>query len=206
MFSCSVWPNLHNSMDCSRPGFPVHHQLLELAQTHVHWVSDAIQPSHPSPPAFNLSQHQGLFQWITSSHQVAKVLELQHQYYSGLISFMIDWFDVLEVEGTLKSLLQHHSSKASILWCSAFFIVQLSHACMTTGKTIALTRRIFVGKVKSLLFNMLSWLIITFLSRSKHLLISWLQSSSAVILEALKILGAWPVGCRILLERGHDLD
>ena len=103
--------------------------------------------------------------------------------YSGLIYFRIDWFDLLAVQGTFKSLLQHHSSKASILRCSAFFIVQLSHPYMTTGKTIALTRRTFVGKVKSLLFNMLSRLVITFLSRSKHLLISWLQSSPAVILE-----------------------
>ena len=94
--------------------------------------------------------------------------------YSGLISFRMDWLDLLAVQGTLKSLLQHHSSKTSILLCSAFFIVQLSHPYMTTGKTIALTRRTFVGKVMSLLFNMLSRLIITFLPRSKHLLISWL--------------------------------
>ena len=103
--------------------------------------------------------------------------------YSGLISFRMDWLDLLAVQGTLKSLLQHHSSKASILWCSAFFIVQLSHSYMTTGKTIVLTTRTFVGKVMSLLFNMLSRLVITFLPRSKHLLISWLQSPSAVILE-----------------------
>ena len=102
--------------------------------------------------------------------------------YSGLISFRIDWFH-LAVQGTLKSLLQHHSSKASILWCSVFFIVQLSHPYMTTGKTIALTRWTFVDKVMFLLFNMLSRLVITFLPRSKHLLISWLQSPSAVILE-----------------------
>ena len=107
--------------------------------------------------------------------------------YSGLISFRMDWFDLFAVQGTLKSLLQHHSSKASILWCSDFFIVQLPHPYMTTGKTIALTRLIFVGKVMSLLFNMLSRLVITFLPRSKHLLISWLQSPSAVILEPQKI-------------------
>ena len=101
----------------------------------------------------------------------------------GLISFRMDWLDLLAVRGTLKSLLQHHSSKALILWCSAFFIVQLSHPYMTTGKTIALTRWTFVDKVMSLLFNMLSRLVITFLPRSKHLLISWLQSPSAVILE-----------------------
>ena len=105
----------------------------------------------------------------------------------GLISFRMDWLDLLAVQGTLKSLLQHHSSKASILWCSAFFTVQLSHPSMTTGKTIALTRRTFVGTVMSLLFNMLSRLVITFLPRSNHLLISWLQSPSAVILEPPKI-------------------
>ena len=120
----------------------------------VHWVGNAIQPpcplSSPSPSAFSLSPHQGLFQWVSSSHQVAKVLELQLQLspsyeYSGLISFKIDWFDLLAAEGTLKSLLQHHSSKVSILWCSAFFIVQLSHPYMTTGN-IALTIQIFVVK------------------------------------------------------------
>ena len=110
--------------------------------------------------------------------------------YSGLISFRIDWFDLLAVQGTLKSLLQHHSSKASILWCSAFFIVHLSPPYMTTGKTIALTRWTFVGKVMSLLFNMLSRLVITFLPRSKCLLISWLQSPSALILEPPKIKSA----------------
>ena len=165
-------------MDCSMPGFPVHHQLLELAQTHVHWVGDTIQPAHrrssPSSPAFNFSHHQGLFQWVSSLHQVAKGLELQHQsfqwiFYSGLISFRIDWFDLLAVQGTLKSFLQHHSSKASILWCSAFSMVQLSHPYMTTGKTIALTIWTFVSKVMSLLFNMLSRLAVAFLSRSKCL-------------------------------------
>ena len=106
-------------------------------------------------------------------------LQFQHQSfydYSGLISFRIDWFDLLAVQGTLKSLLQHHNSKASILWHSAFFMVQLSLPCMTTGKTIALIRWTFVGKVMSLLFNMLSRFVLAFLSRSKHLLISWLQS------------------------------
>ena len=138
---------LCNRMDCNMTGFPGHHQLPELAQTHVYQVGDAIQPSHPlsspSPPTLNLSQHQGLFQWVSSSHQVAKVLEFQLQRqssneYSGLISFRMDWLDLLAVQGTLKSLLQHHSSKASILWHSAFFIVQLSHWYMTTGKTISL--------------------------------------------------------------------
>ena len=150
------------------PGLSVHHQLLEFTQTHAHQVGDAIQPSNPqsSPPTFNLSQHQGLFKSVSSSHQVAKVLEfhLQHQSsneYLGLVSFRIDWLDLLAVQGTLKSLLQHHSSKASILPRSAFFIVQLSHPYITTGKT-----RTFVGKVLSLLFNMLSRLVITFLPRN----------------------------------------
>ena len=105
----------------------------------------------------------------------------------GLISFRMDWFNLLAVQGTLKSLLQHHSSKASVLWRSAFFMVQLSHPYMTTGKTIALTRWTFVGKVMSLLFNMLSMFVVAFLPRSKHLVISWLQSPSAVILEPKKI-------------------
>ena len=110
--------------------------------------------------------------------------------HSGLISFRMDWVDLLAVQGTLKSLLQQHSSKASILWCSAFFVVQLSHLYMTTGKTITLTVWTFVGEVMSLLFNMLSRFVIAFLPRSKHLLISWLQSPSAVILESKKIKSA----------------
>ena len=115
--------------------------------------------------------------------------QLQYQYpeYSGLISFRMDWMGLLAAQGTLKSLLQEHSSKASILWHLAFFIVQLSHPYMTTGKTTALTRQTFVGKIMSLLFNMLSRLVITFLPRSKRLLISWLRSPSAVILEPPKI-------------------
>ena len=183
-------------MDCSMPGFPVHHQPLEPTQTHVHWVGDAIQTSHPlsspSPSAVSLSHHQGLFQWVSSSYQVAKVLNFSFSFsssyeHSGMISFRMDWLDLLAVQGTLKSLLQHHSSKASVLQCSAFFIVPLSHPYMTTGKTISLTRQTFVGKVISLPFNMLSRLVITFLPRSKHLSISWLQSPSAVILESKKI-------------------
>ena len=118
--------------------------------------------------------------------------QLQHHSneYSGLISFRMAWLDLLAVQGSLKSLLEHHSSKASILQCSAFFIVHLSHPYMTTGKTIALTRQTFLDKVMSLLFNMLSRLVITFLPRSKHFLISWLQSPSAVILEPRKIKSA----------------
>ena len=127
-------PTLCSPMDRSMPGLPVHHQFPEFTHTHVHWVSDAIQPSHPlsspSPPAFNLSQHQGLFQWVSSSHQVAKVLEFQlrHQSFQWIFRtdfLRMDWLDLLEVQGTLKSLLQHHISKASIPWHSAFFIVQL---------------------------------------------------------------------------------
>ena len=119
---------LCNPIDCSTPGFPDLHHLLEFAQTHVHWVRDAIQPSYPlsppSLPSLNLSQHQDLFQWVGSSHQVAKVLELQQQSFSeypGLISFRIDWFDLLAVQWTLKGLLQHHSLKTSILWCPTFY-------------------------------------------------------------------------------------
>ena len=151
---CSVAQScltLCNPMDCSTPGFPVLHYLPEFAQTDVHWVGDAIQPSHPlsapSPPAFNLSQYRDLFQWVSSLHQVVKVLDLQLQHqsfqYSGMISFRIDWFDCL---------LQHHSSKASILWCSAFFMVQLSHPYLITRNTIAFTIWTFVGKVMFLLF------------------------------------------------------
>ena len=183
-------------LNCSKPGFPVLHYLLEFAQTHVHGISDTIQPPHlllpPSPLALNLSQLQGLFQWVCSSHQVAKVLSFSFSIspsykYSGLISFRIDWFDLLAVQGTLKSLLQYHSSKASVFQCSAFFMVQLSHPYMTTGKTISLARLTFLSKVISLLFNMLSSLVITFLPRNKCLLISWLQSPSAVILEPKNI-------------------
>ena len=149
-------------MDCSTPGFPIHHQLPELAQTHVHWVGDAIQPSHllssPSPPALNLSQHQGLSNESALCIRWPKCWSFSFNIspsneYSGLISFRMDWLDLLEVQETLNSLLQLHSSKASIIQCSAFFIVQLSQPYMTTGKTIALTRRTFVDKVMSLLFN-----------------------------------------------------
>ena len=185
---------LCDPMNRSTPGLPVHHKLLEFTQTQAQWVSDAIQPSHslssPSPPAPNPSQHQGLFQRVNSSHKVAKwsfsfSISPSNEH-PGLISFRMDWLDLLAVQGTLESLLQHHSSKASIFRHSAFFTVQLSHPYMTTGKTIALTRRTFVGKVMSLLFNMLSKLVITFLPRSKRLLISWLLSPSTVILEPKK--------------------
>ena len=162
-------PTLCDPMDYSMPGFPVFHYLLEFAQTHGHWVSDAIQPYHPlsSPsPAFNLSHHQDLSQWVSSLHQVAKVLEFQLQYLSFqwiLISFRMVWFDLLEVQGTLNSLLQHHSSKASILQHSAFFMVQVSFLYMTARKAIALTLQTFVSKVMSLLFHKLSTFVIAML-------------------------------------------
>ena len=183
-------------MDCSSTGLPVYHQLPEFPQTHVHWISDAIQPSHPlsspSPPAFKFPSIRAFqtSQFFTSCGQSIDwsftfSISSSNEY-SGLISFRMDWLDLLAVQWTLKSL-QHHSSKASILRCSAFLIVQLLHPYMTAGKTIALTRWTFVDKIMSLLFNMLSRLVITFLSRSKHLLISWLQSPSAVILEPQNI-------------------
>ena len=163
----------------------------------VHRVSDAIQPSHPlsspSPLAPNPSQHQSFSSESALRKRWPKCWSfsfsiIPSKEHPGLISFRMDWLDLLAVQGTLRSLFQHHSSKASILWPSAFFTVQLSHPYMTTGKTIALTRQIFVGNVISLLLNMLSRLVITFLPRSKRLLISWLQSPSAVILEPTFIL------------------
>ena len=161
LFSRSVMSSSWNPMDWSTPVLPVLHLLPEFAQTHVHRGSNAIQPSHPllspSPPAFNLSQHQGLFQWLGCSHsggQRSFSLISPFNEYSLLISFKIDWFDLAD-KGTLKSLLKHHSSKASIYGHSVFFIIQLSHAYMTTGKTLALTIWTFVGKVISLLFTVL---------------------------------------------------
>ena len=182
-------------MDCSMPGLLVPHQLLKLTQTHVHWVSDAIQPSHPlsfpSPPAFNLPSIRVFLnesalpiRWPNYWKFSFKISPSNE--HPGLISFRMDWLDLLTVQGTLKSLLQHHSSKPSILWHLSFFIVLLSHPYMTTGKTIALSRQTFVGKEMSLLFNMMSRLVTTFLPRSKRLLIPWL-SPSAVILEPKKI-------------------
>ena len=190
---CSVTqlcPTLCDPMDFSTAGFPVLHHLPELTQTYVHWVSDAIQPSHPLsslllllsvfPSMRVFSSESALhIRWPkcwSFSFSISPSNE-----YSGLISFRIDWFDLLAVPGILKSLLQHCSSKASILWCSAFFMVQLSHPYMTTGKTIVLTRWTFVGKIMSLLFNTLFRFVKAFLPRSRYLLISWLQSPSAVI-------------------------
>ena len=189
-------PTLFDPMNRSTPGLPVHHQLLESTQTHIHRVGDAIQPSHPYGPLLFLPS---IFPSITVFSNESALCIRWPKYWSfsfnispsnehpGLISFRMDWLDLLAVQETLKSLLEHHSSKASILLLSAFFTVQLSRPYMTTGKTIALTRWTFVDKVMSLLFNMLSRLVIIFLPRSKRLLISWLQSKSAVILEPQKI-------------------
>ena len=182
-------------MDCSMPGFPVHHQLLELSQTQVHRVGDAIKPSHPlsslCPCAFNLSirvfSNQSVLHIRWPKYWSFNFSISPFNEYSVLISFRMDWLDLLAVQRTLRSLLQHHSSKVSILWCSALSIVQLSHPYMPPGKTKTLTRQTFVGKVMSLLFNMLSRLAIAFLPRNKHLLISWLQPPSAVILEPKKM-------------------
>ena len=163
-------PTLCDPMNCSTPGLSVHHQLPEFTQTHVHRVGDAIQPSHPllspSPPALNPSQHQSSLRMRWPKYWSFSFCISPSREYPGLISFRMDWLDLLMVQGTLKSLLQHHSSKASILQCSAFFTVQLSYPYIITGKTIALTRWTFVGKVMSLLLNMLSRLVITFLPRS----------------------------------------
>ena len=180
-------PTLCDPVDCSMPGLPVHHQLPELTQTHVNRVSDATQPCHPlsfpPPPAFNLSQHQGLLNESVLCIRWPKYWSFSFSIspsneYSELIFFRIDWLDLLAVQGTLMSLLQHHNSKASILHHSAFFIIQLSHPYMTTEKTIPLTRQTFVGRVMSLLFNMLSKLVVTSLPRSKHLLMQCCQHCS----------------------------
>ena len=166
-------------MDCSTPGFLNLHYLLEFAQTHIHWVSDAIQPSHllltPSPPVLNFPKDLGLSNkldfpiWWPNywSFSISPSNE-----YSELTYFRTDWFDLLVVQGTLKSLLQNHNLKAPVLWCSAFFTIQLSHPYMTTGKTMALATWTFVGKAMSLLFNMVSRFVIAFLPRNRHLLIS----------------------------------
>ena len=193
-FSCLVLSDSLQPHESQHARPPCPYQLPELTQTHVHWV-DAIQPSHPlsSPfPPAPIPPSISLFQWVNTSHEVAKVLEFSYSIIPskeipGLISVRMDWVDLLAVQGTLRSLLQYHSSKASILQHSAFFTVQLSHPYMTTGKTIALTRWTFVDKVMSLLFNMLSRVVIAFLLRSKCLLISWMQSLSIVILEPRKI-------------------
>ena len=166
--SCAT---LCDPMNHSTPGLPAHHQLLEFTQTRIHQVSDAIQPSHPLspllllppiPPSIKVFSNESTLCMRWAKYWSFSFSIIPSKEIRGLI-FRMDWLDLLAVQGTLKSLLQHHSSKASILPCSAFFIVQFSHPYMTTGKTIALTRRAFVGKVMSLLLNMLSKLVITFL-------------------------------------------
>ena len=174
-------------MDCSMLGFHVLHCLLEFAKTHVHWVNDAVQPSHPVAPFLllpaifsnELALHIRCPKYWSSSVSPSNE-------YSGMISFRIDWFDPLSAQWNLKSHLQHNS-KASILHRSAFLMVQLSHPYMTIGKTVALTIQTFVRKVMSLLFNTPSSFVTDFLPRGKCLLISWLQSPSTVILEPNKI-------------------
>ena len=156
---------LYNPMNCSIPGLPVHHQSPEFTKTHVHQVSDAIQPSHllcrplflllPIPPSIRVFSKESTLRMRWPKYWSFSFSIIPSKEHPGLISFRIYWLDLLAVQGTLKNLLQHHSSKASILWHSAFITVQFLHPCMTTGKTIALTRRTFVGKVMSLLFNML---------------------------------------------------
>ena len=177
-------------MDYSSQSLPVDHQLPEFTQTHVHRIGNAIKPSHPLCPLLLPASVSPSIR-VFSNESVLCIRWPEYWSFSfninpsnehpGLIPFRMDWLDLLAVQGTLKSLLQHHSSKASTHPCSAFFIVQPSHPHMTIGKTIALTRWTFVDKVISLLLNMLSRLVIAFLPRSKHLLISWLQSPSAVI-------------------------
>ena len=175
-------------MDCNTPGFPVHHQLPELTQTHLHWVGWYHLPSNhlilccpllllPSIfPSIKVFSNESVLSIRWPKYWSFSFSISPSNQYSGLISFRIDCFDLLAIQRTFKSLLQHHNSKLLILQHSAFFMVQLSHSFLTSRNTIALTIWTFVGKVLSLLSNMLSRLVITFLPRSKHLLISWLQS------------------------------
>jgi len=177
------------------PGLPVHHQLPSLLK--LISIESVMPSSHlilccpllllpPIPASIRVFSTESTLRMRWPKYWSFSFSISPSNEHPGLISLRMDWLDVLAVQGTLKSLLQHHRSKASILWCSAFFTVQLSHPYMTTGKTIALPRRTFVGKVMSLLFNMLSRLVITFLPRSERLLISWLQSPFAVISGAQK--------------------
>ena len=185
----------YDPRNCRTPGFSVLHNLLELSQIHVHWVGDAIQPSllcHPLLllpsifPSISIFSNKSALRIRWPKYWSFSFSISPSNEYSWLISFRSDWFDLLAAQSTLKSLLQHHNWKASSLWCSAFFMVQLSNPYMITGKTIPLTIQAFVGKVMSLLFNMLSRFAIAFLPRSKHFLISWLQPLSSVILEPKK--------------------
>ena len=178
-------------MDCSVPGLPVHHRLLEFTQTHVHcqWchptISSSVTPFSSCLQSFPANESALHIRWPKYWSFIFNISPSSE--YSGLISSRIDCFNLLSIQGTLKSLPQHQSSKALILQHPAFFMVQLSHPYMTTGKILALTWQTFVGKVMSLPFNRLSRVVIVFLPRSKHLLISWAQSLSAVILEPKKI-------------------
>ena len=182
-------------MNHSTPGLPVHHQPPEFTQTHVHRVGDAIHHLilcrpllllSPVPPSIKGFSNESALRMRWPKYWSCSFRISPSNEHPGLITFRMYWLDLLALQGTHKGLLQQHSSEAAILQHSAFFTVQLSHPYMTTGKSIALTRRTFVGKVISLLFNILSWLVITFLPRSKRLLISWLQSPSAVTLETPK--------------------
>ena len=183
-------------MDCSTPGLPVYHQFQSLVK--LMSIESVVPSNHlilchpllllpPSIlPSIRVFSNESVLPIRWPKYWSVSFSNSPSNEYSGLISFRMDWFDILSVQGTLKSLFQYHSSKGSILQCSAFFMVQLSHPYMTTGKTIALNRWTFVGKVMSLLFHMLSRLVIGFLSRSKCLLISRLQSPSTVIVESKK--------------------
>ena len=198
-FCCSVTQSCRtfcNPVDCSMPSFPVLYHLHEPAQIHVHWL---MMPSNhlilccpllllPSIfPSIRVFFSESVLPIVWPKYWSFSFSISPSNEYSGLISFKIDWFDLLAVQGTLKSLLQHNISKTLIFQCSAFFTVQLSHPYMATRKTIVLTRWTFISKVMSLLFNMLSSSVIVFLPRSKCLLVSWLQSPSSVILEPKKI-------------------
>ena len=189
-------PTLCNPMDCSTPDFPVHNHnwsLLKLMSIMSVTPSNKLILCHPllfQPsilPSIRVFSNESVLHIRWPKYWSFSFSISPSNEYSGRISFRIYWFDILAVQRTLKSLLQHHSSKSSILWPTAFFMVQRSHPYMTTGKTIALTRQTFVGQVMSLLFNMLSRFLIAFLPRSNHPLISWLESPSAVILEPKKI-------------------
>ena len=185
--SNSLWPHglQHARPSCPSPTPGVYSNFCPLRWWCHPTISSSVVPISSHPQSFPASGSFQMIQLFTSGGQSVKSFSFTispSNEYSGLIPFRMDWLDLLSVQGTLKNLLQNHSSKASILWRSAFFIVWFSHPSMTTGKTIALTIRTFVSKVMSLLFNMLSRLVITFLPRSKHLLTSWLQSPSAVIL------------------------
>ena len=192
---------LCDPMDCSTPGLSVRHHHPSFAQMHIHSISDSIQPSHSLTPSFpsalNLSQDQGFFQWVGSSYQMTKTLALQlqhqHQSFQWIFRVATDWFHLLAVQGTFRSLLQHHSLKASVLWCSAFFMAQLSQPYLTTGKAIALTIRPIVDSVMYLLLNTLSRFVIAFLPRSYGAKLNGLLSGNKRILSGFQAPG-WHQG------------